>query len=120
MPCRLFEPTLKTWLLKRTFLIKLTNINTYLSMQFKFTYLTDCLKGTSRFLFYFLVFYFCLICFVLVMQSLVYILKSNLKENKINKTNCYYSVSTSLGLTFEIHLFRTLAERRRINSFLKC
>ena len=43
----LYKPTLKTWLLKRIFLIKLTNINTYLSMQFKFTYLTNCLKGTS-------------------------------------------------------------------------
>ena len=47
MPCCLFEPTLRTWLLKRTFLTKLTNINTYLSMQFKFIYLTNCLIGTS-------------------------------------------------------------------------
>ena len=33
-----FEPILKTWSLKRTFLIKLTNCNTYLSMQYKSTY----------------------------------------------------------------------------------
>ena len=49
MPCCLFEPTLttQTHMLKRTFLTKLTNINTYLSMQFKFIYLTNCMIGTS-------------------------------------------------------------------------
>ena len=76
----LFEPILKTWLLKRTFLIKLTNNNTYLSMQYKPTYPVNGFKGTlteknypsvlknfSHFLFLFKIFRFgyASACFIL-------------------------------------------------------
>ena len=58
---------------------KITNTNTYLSMHYKFTYSVNGLKGSlteqiylSVFTKIFSFFYFCLICFVLVMQNPVY------------------------------------------------